>query len=145
MNRQPESNAMRFPIRITENLLLEPVLHMFGVRPDTSFVELDDKNLTVSMGRWFHETIPLSEISAIAPSDWPWWGGFGVRLAHHGVGVLASTEGIATLTLKAAMHVHILATRIAMEQLWLSLEDPAGFLAALSAATGLAVGPHKPF
>jgi hypothetical protein len=49
------------------------------------------------MGRWFHERIPLDQIAAVAPSNWPWWGGLGVKLHHHGIGVVGSTDGIVNL------------------------------------------------
>ena len=39
---------MRFPLKVTENLLLEPVLHTFGVRAETSFAELHGDNLGLS-------------------------------------------------------------------------------------------------
>jgi hypothetical protein len=139
-----EDIAMRFQIRITDNFLLEPLLNTFGVRRESSFVELTEASLVISMGRWFHETIPLSAISAIAPSDWPWWGGLGVKLGHHGVGVVGAAEGIVNLKLKAPTKVHVV-TVVEVEQLWLSMEEPEGFLAALGAATILTVGPHIPF
>ncbi len=135
---------MRFPIKITDNLLLEPVLHTFGVNPETSFVAIEDGALEVSMGRWFHERIALDQISALAPSDWPWWGGLGVKLAHHGVGVVGSTENVVNIKFKSAQKVHALVV-VDAEQLWVSVEDLSGFLAALAEATKLSVGEPVKF
>jgi hypothetical protein len=135
---------MRYPISITDNFLLEPVLHTFGVKPESTYTDLEGDYLEVSMGRWFHEKIPLAEIAAIAPSDWPWWGGLGVKLAHHGVGVVGSTEGIVNIKLKKPQKMHVIAV-LDVEQLWVSLVDRDGFLKALSEATKLPISPHVPF
>lgn len=131
---------MRFPIRITHNLLLEPVLHTFGVKPEGSFVELTDTELEVSMGRWFHERLPLEAVASMAASDWPWWGGLGVKLGYHGVAVVGSAEEVVKLTFKRPLEVHVLAV-VEVEQLWVSVEGRDAFLAALSKATGVAVSP----
>jgi hypothetical protein len=135
---------MRFPIKITDNFLLEPVLHTFGVHPETSYVELGDDTLEVSMGRWFHERIPLADIARIAPSDWPWWGGLGVKLAHHGIGVVASTDGVVNVQLKSPLKMHAVIV-VDSSQLWISLADRDAFLAALSTATGLPISDHVKF
>ena len=96
------------------------------------------------MGRWFHERIPLDGIGAIAPSEWPWWGGLGVKLAHHGVGVVGSTEGVVNLKLTRPIKMHVIAV-VDVEQLWVSLADRDSFLTALSAATRLPISPPAKF
>jgi hypothetical protein len=135
---------MRFPVSITENFLLEPILHTFGVHQESSYVDLEADALHVYMGTWFNERIPVDTIAALAPSDWPWWGGLGVKLHHHGVGVVGSTEGVVNLKLKEPRPVRVLAV-VNVEQLWVSLVDRDGFLTALAAATKLPVSPHSPF
>ncbi|MFO0659147.1 MAG: hypothetical protein U0165_04865 [Polyangiaceae bacterium] len=135
---------MRFPIKISDNFLVEPLLDTFGVNTETSFVELVEGALHLKMGGWFDETIPLSNIAAIAPSDWPWWGGLGVKLGHHGVGLVGAQEGIVNLKLKEPAKVRVLVSA-QVEQVWLSLKDPLAFLSAVSDATKLPVGPHTPF
>lgn len=135
---------MRFPIKITENFLLEPILHTFGVNPESSYLELGPDALEVSMGMWFRESIPLGEIAALAPSEWPWWGGLGVKLGHHGVGVVASTETVVNLKFKRPLKVRVLVP-VEVEQMWLSPEDRDGFLRALAEATKLPIGEHAKF
>ena len=135
---------MRYPISITDNFLLEPILHTFGVKAESSFTDIEGDHLEVSMGRWFHEKIPLGEIAAIAPSAWPWWGGLGVKLAHHGVGVVGSLDGVVNIKLKKPIRMHVIAV-VDVEQLWVSLVDRDGFLKALSDATKLPVSPHADF
>jgi hypothetical protein len=138
------SPAMRFPIKITENFILEPVLHTFGVKNDTSFVEIEGGQLAVNMGRWFRESLPLDKVSLLAPSDWPWWAGLGVKLHHHGVGVVGSTEGVVNIRFTDPQKVHA-GLVVDCTQLWVSLEDRDGFLHALSEACNLPVSGHTDF
>lgn len=137
---------MRYPIRITANPLIGPFLRGFGVRRGNSYVELKGGALTIRMGCWFNETVPLGEIASMAPSEWPWWGGFGVRLApRQGVAVVASTQGVVNIGLKRPRRMSILIVPRNAENLWVSLEDPDGFLRALSEATGLPISPFVSF
>jgi hypothetical protein len=135
---------MRFPISITHNFLLEPVLATFGVNRENSFVEIDAESLHVKMGRWFDERVPLSAIAALAPADWPWWGGLGVKLAHHGVAVVGSTEGVVNLRLDPKVKMRVLVS-VEAEQLWISLDDRDAFTLALSEAIKKPISPHVPF
>jgi hypothetical protein len=135
---------MRFPIKITENFILEPIMHTFGVKAETSYVEISGGSLEVRMGIWFHETFPLDQIGKIAPSDWPWWGGLGVKLHHHGVGVVGSTEGVVNVQLKGPQKVRAV-LEVEATQLWISVENHEAFLNALSEATHLPVSEHVKF
>ena len=135
---------MRFPIKITENFLVEPIMHLFGAKPDVSYVEIENGALRVRMGIWFDETFPLAQIDKIAPSDWPWWGGLGVKLAHHGVGVVGSSEGVVNIKLKTPQKVTAV-VKVDCSQIWVSLVEPEGFMRALSEATKVPVSPHEPF
>lgn len=135
---------MRFALSITHNLLLEPVLKTFGTNRENSYVEVLDDALHVKMGAWFDETIPFSKIKSFAPSDWPWWGGLGVKLHHHGIGVVGSTEHIVNLELTEVIAMKVI-IKVEAERLWISLEDRDGFFAALAERTGKSVSPHSPF
>jgi hypothetical protein len=135
---------MRFPIKITDNFLLEPVMKMFGAGPAVSFCDVDGGKLHVKMGVWFDESFPLAQIAQVAPSDWPWWGGLGVKLVHHGVGVVGSTEGIVNVKFKSPQKARVIVT-VDATQLFLSLEDPEGFMKNLGEACGIGVSPHTPF
>ena len=135
---------MRYDIKITDNLLLEPILHTFGVKQESTYVNLTDSEIEISMGRWFHEHIPLAEISALAPSDWPWWGGLGVKLAPHGVGVVGSLDGLVNVEHRAPRKVRAVG-EVEVEQLWISLADQGAFLRALAEATKLPISDHVKF
>ena len=135
---------MRFAISITHNFLLEPFMKTMGVSREDSFIEVDKETLHVRMGRWFDEKIPVARIKAIAPSDWPWWGGLGVKLGHHGVGVVGSMDHIVNIKFSEEIRVRVL-FEVGVEQMWVSLEDRDAFLRALADATGVTVSPHTPF
>jgi hypothetical protein len=140
---------MRYPIQITKNILIGPMLRGFGVRPDNSHVDLESDALTVRMGMWFNKTIALDDIASMAPmppSEWPLWAGLGVKLTpRHGVGVVASREGIVCLGFKRPQPMGVVIISVDAENLLVSLEDPDGFLRALSQATGLLVSPAVRF
>src|SRR4051812_41119044 len=135
---------MRFPIKITENFILEPTLHVMGVNAETSYVEIADGALDVRMGIWFHDRFPLDQIARIAPSTWPWWGGLGVKLAHHGVGIVGATEGVVNVQFRTEQKAHVVVA-LHVSQLWISVEDADGFMKALSEKTRVPISELAPF
>ena len=135
---------MRYPLKVTENFLLEPVLYSFGVRGETSHATIADGLLEVQMGTWMHERIPLTEISGLGPATWPWWGGMGIKLAHRGVGLIGAFEGIVNVKLQGPRKVRVVLD-VDCSQVWLSLDDPDGFLRELSHETGQPVAERMPF
>jgi hypothetical protein len=131
---------MRYPIAVTRNPVLRPLLALLGVRSASSWVNLDEAGVTVRMGRWFEEAIPLSEIAAFGPSTWPRWGGYGVKLApRKGIGVVASTKGVVHIALRQPRRMSVVIMSRSAERLWVSLEEREAFLAELSRLTGLPV------
>lgn len=135
---------MRFPIKISDNFLMEAVLKTFGAGPDQSFVDVGAETFEVKMGIWFHESFPISAVAAIGPSEWPWWGGLGVKLHHHGVGVVGSTENVVNVQFKTPQKVTAV-VRVECAQLWMSLVDRDGFLKAMSELAKLPISDHLPF
>jgi hypothetical protein len=135
---------MRFPIKITEQFLMEAILKTFGAGPAQSWVELGPDSFEVQMGIWFHESFPLSAVSTLGPSEWPWWGGLGVKLHHHGIGVVGSTENIVNVKFKTSQKARAV-VMVDCEQLWISLVDRDGFLSALSERTKIPISAHLPF
>jgi hypothetical protein len=135
---------MRYPIKITEQFILEPVLHLLGVKPESSYVDVADGKLDVRMGFWFHEEIPIADVKHIAPSDWPWWGGLGVKLIPHGVGVVGALEGVVLIELAAKRKMRVLFP-VEADRIAVSIEDREGFLGELSKLTGLTIAPHVHF
>jgi hypothetical protein len=135
---------MRYPIKISDNFLLAPILATFGVTRGGSFVDLADGKLEVKMGIWFHETLAVADIAAVAPSEWPWWGGLGVKLYHHGVGLVGATENVVNVRFKTPQRVTAVVP-VSCEQLWISIDDRDAFLKALAEAAHVTVGDPVPF
>lgn len=96
------------------------------------------------MGAWFDESFPVAKIASVAPSDWPWWGGLGVKLHHHGVGVVGSLDGIVHLRFAEKVKARVL-VQLEIEQMWVSVEDRDAFMKAVAEAAGLAISAHSPF
>lgn len=137
---------MRCRIAVTRNVVLRPLLAVFGVGSGNCWVELDAAGMRVRMGRWFDATVPLVDIAAFGPSVWPAWGGYGVKLVpRRGIGVVASTEGVVHIALRAPRRMSVVIGWRNAERLWISIEDRDAFLAALSALTGLPVAPPVGF
>jgi hypothetical protein len=123
---------MRYALKITDNLLLEPVMHTFGATPEVCYVEIGNGALEVSMGRWFFEKMQLDEVAKVHRTDWPWYGGLGVRLLGHGtVGVVGSHENIVAVHFKTPQKVHAIVV-LECTELRVSLEDPDGFMRELT-------------
>ncbi len=135
---------MRYEIKITENFLMEPIMAVFGVSQATSFVELGETTLEVKMGIWFHETIPIAAVSALGPSEWPWWAGLGVKLHHHGVGLVGSQENVVNVKFREPQKVTAVVP-VSCEQLWISMADRDGFLRKLGEIAKVEVSGHLPF
>lgn len=137
---------MRFPIAITTNPLLRPLLAMLGVGSANSWLDLDSRGLTVRMGVWFEEFVPLSDIAEFGPSEWPSWSGYGVKFApRQGIGVVASGDGVFHIGLHAPRRMNIAFMWRDAERLWVSVERRDEVLAALERLTGLPVSPPVGF
>lgn len=131
---------MRYALKITDNLLLEPVMRTFGATPEVCYAEIGNGVLEVSMGRWFFEKLPLDDVARVRRADWPWYGGLGVRLLGHGVvGVVGSLEGIVAVHFKTPQKIHAVVV-VECTELRLSLEDPDGFIRALGERCRLETG-----
>lgn len=131
--------VVRYPIRITDNPFLKPLLLAGGVWPGTSYVDLEGGALAVKMGIWFDERLPVDQIAGFGPGTWSSWS-LGVKLGHGGVAVVGSSEGVVAIRFREPQTVRVLMP-VHAETLWISLEDPQGFMVALARATGLPVSP----
>ena len=130
-----QARGHRFPILITQfsQLLMIP----FGVTRSRAFVQLQDGELRVRFGPMFDERIPVDNIEAAEMSRWPRWAGVGPRSNFRGVvGLIGSYDGIVRLTLKEPMEVHVFVVPVSCRRLYLSLENPDGFLGEISKARG---------
>ena len=102
-------------------------------RPDRMEATVDDAQVSIHMGWLGHAEIPLDAIARVDGYRWPWWAGYGVRIAK-GMVAFVATPGAATLielTHKITVHApaHWDTQRIVV-----SVADPGGFATALAEA-----------
>ena len=119
--------AKRFPIRF--GMFNAGVMGVLGMGPHKSYVELADDALRVRMGWSFHATVPRSSITHVGRRGYVWWA-YGV---HGGGGrwiVNGSGHNMVTVRIDPPVKARVLGVRVKLKELWVSLEDPDGFVAA---------------
>lgn len=123
---------MDFPLRITP--LLTPLLWPFGVRGPRAVARLEPGRLHLHFGALFDHGFPLTDIEHVGRSSWPWWMGMGLRIGlDRKLGLIGSLQGIVCLHFREPVRVQSLLP-LRCQDLYLSLEDPGGFIAACEAA-----------
>ncbi len=124
---------MRFPILMSP--LWRPFLLPFGGTSARSYVEIEDGVLHVRFGWLFDHRFPLSEVEAASPSHWPVWAGIGWRIRlQGGVGLIGTYVNIVEVRFKEPQRVRM-PLPASCRRLYLSLEEPRDFIAALGRAT----------
>ncbi len=90
--------------------------------------------LHVRFGWLFDHRFPLSEVEAASPSHWPLWGGIGWRTNFSGtVGLIGTYVHVVEVRFKERQRVRIIRPT-PCERLYLSVEEPREFIAALGRA-----------
>ena len=120
--------ARVFPLRTARwsNILLMN-------RPDRMEATIDDGTVSIHMGWLGHAEIPLDAIARIDGYRWPWWAGYGVRIAK-GMVAFVATPGAATLIeLTHKITVHAPAAWDT-QRIVVAVADPEAFAAAIAAA-----------
>jgi hypothetical protein len=111
------------------------LLWAFGFGPRRSYVDLAGDELRVRMGWGFRATIPLRSIVGTGRRGYVWWA-FGVHAYRKGVWIVnGSGSGMVVLGIEPPAPARVLGIRVKLRGLWVSLEDPDGFLAAISRGT----------
>ncbi len=132
---------MRFPILMSP--LWRPLLLPFGGTSQRSYVELEDGALHVRFGWLFDHRFPLNQVEAASPSHWPLLGGIGWRTNFRGtVGLIGTYVNVVEIRFKERQRVRMLLTT-SCDRLYLSLQEPRDFIAALGEATA-AGAPREP-
>lgn len=121
-------SPLRFPIRIdpTSRVLLRTAL----VKPKDAMVIVDDAHVEVRMGWAFRARFPRSAVRTV--------GGASRRPLSRGVHgwngrwlVNGSGEGIRVVQLAPSQRARVCGFPVKLRELWVSLEDPEAFQAAL--------------
>ncbi|MEO8694612.1 MAG: hypothetical protein ABI658_13900 [Acidimicrobiales bacterium] len=127
------SNATR-RFTLSFNRLMRVLMVALFAGPRHCRVEIGPETLQVTMGAggWaFAATVPRTSIADVGQVSGPVWG-WG---AHGWRGrwlVNGSSRGLVRLTIKPRGRAHCLGVPVRLQELTLSLDDPAGFVAALS-------------
>ena len=124
---------MRFAIR---RGAWSPLLRAFGASEERSYVEVEEGGgLSCRFGR--HElTLGADEVASAEPATWPWWAGIGWRVGVDAFGLIGALDGIVCINLNEAKETRVLGIRHRFGRLYVSLEDPEGFIAALQPRPG---------
>ena len=121
---------MRFPIKFSpvNALFLRGLL----LGPNSAYVEVGADSVEARMGYAFRGSIPLKSITTTTKlGKVPWSYGIGV----HGWGghwvVNGTLHDLVRLQIEPPAKAQVLGVPVKLKDLWVSLEDPDGFLAAI--------------
>ena len=127
---------MRYPIKISS--AWQPMFAIFGFSANSSYVEVDDGELTLCFGT-AKETVPLENVANVVQRRWPLFFGLGPKLGPDGgVAYVGSTDGVLQIWFKEpiAMNVWGPFRHSKAKCVTISLHDPAGFKRALEEKLG---------
>ncbi len=129
---------MRYQIRIDP--WWRPLLLGGGVTRVNSYVEISADDVTFRFGFWFRRTFQRGDIEGAAPGRWPiWLGGRLVQLLRGEIGLIGSFRGVVELRLRTRARWGL----APFDRIAVSLEDPDGFIAALSLSPPAATDSPK--
>lgn len=132
---------MRFPILMSP--LWRPLLLPFGATQERSYLEIQDGELHARFGWLFDGTFALADLEGASPSHWSIWGGIGWRTNFRGnVGLIGTYVNIVEVRFKEPQRVRMVLPT-PCRRLYVSLQDPRAFIAALQRATGEKAAPKK--
>lgn len=121
---------MRYRIR---RGIFRPLLTVLGGTAEGSYVDVGPAAVRFRFGFLFDEEIPRAELARVRRSRWPWYGGIGWRLGVPGVvGLIGSLDGIVEIELREPRRVRFLGIPLRCRRVFVSLEDPGGFLRELA-------------
>jgi len=140
----PEKHKrQRFPMLI--GTLGRVLLIPFGVTRQRAFVEIREDELHVRFGPVFDHRFPLSEIEEAVPAVWPFWAGIGPRANFGGaVGMVGAYANTVMMRFKTPQEVRLFVIPVSCQRLYVSLEDPEAFMAALVKAQEQPLRPLQP-
>jgi hypothetical protein len=107
-----------------------PALFVLGVTPKRSFIEIGEEDLHVCFGR-LEYCFPLKAAEDVTLSRWPLWAGIGARTNFRGsVGLVGTYVNVVKITFREPQQLRLL-VRTKCKELFLSVEEPHAFIAAL--------------
>ncbi len=121
--------AKRFPIRFGR--FNAALMGAFGMGPRRSYVEVSEDEVRVRMGWSFSATIPRSSIKEVRERGYVWWA-YGLHWWGKGRYIVnGSGHRMLTLRIDPPVRARTSGMSATLRELWVSLEDPDGFRAAI--------------
>lgn len=121
---------MRYPMRLST--LGKPLLALFGGVQSASYVDLIAGSIRFKFGM-FDESFSLGDITGAEATNVPIIAGLGWKLGFGGsVGLLGSQKGVVKVSLREPKKVSMLLIPFKAREIYVSLQDPDGFIADLS-------------
>ena len=122
-------SGRRFPIRFTG---ANKAMTVLGMRPSNSDVIVGPTDVTIRMGWAFHASIPRSAVASAAADDdrvlgWGVHGWRGQWLVN------GSSSQIVRIDVDPAASGHVVGIPVKVRRVRVSVDDPAGLIAALDA------------
>lgn len=113
---------------------LKPLLLLLGATAETSFVDVDEHDVTFRFGS-FEERIPRDMIVSAERARWPAWAGIGWRIGpSRTLGLIGALDGTVRVSLNTRVKSRIMVFPVSFESVVVSLEDPDGFVEDLTTA-----------
>lgn len=100
--------------------------------PSRSGVTVTDDHVRVHMGWAFDGLIPREHITSVGPGKKPRFAGWGVHGWRGTWTVNGSDHGMVEIKIHPPVHARTIVFAIRPHTLYLSLDDPDGFIAALT-------------
>jgi hypothetical protein len=112
----------------------KPLLFPIRVSDERSTVSVDSDDVHVTFGM-FDYHFPVDAVESARLANWPLWAGIGARTDFRGtVGLVGTYVNVVEITFKDAQQVRML-FRVPCKRLFVSVEDPHEFMAALRRRT----------
>ena len=110
----------------------KPLLLLFGATDQRAFVEVRDDAVHAHFG-WHTIEIPLVNVRSAGRATWPWYAGIGWRSnLRSKLGHIGAYDGIVELVLDPPARARLLGIPFGVQEYYVSLNDPTGFLTALA-------------
>jgi hypothetical protein len=120
---------VRFTIRYSRSLAV--LMTLLGMGPRSSGATVTDDEVRVRMGFWFSATIPLRSITEAGRRGYV-WAGYGVHFVPRGPWIVnGSGHNVVRIVIDPPVRARAVGVNVELRELWISLEDPDGFLAAI--------------
>ena len=126
-------NALaRTEFRFSYGPFSRQMLSLLANGPSFSRVSVNAERIEIRFGWSFQMSIPRSEIASAVRSKKPFGAGFGVHGWRGRWVINGSNDGIVQLTFRQPQQARVVGFPVKPREIFLSLEDPDGFLVAIS-------------